>query len=831
MDPVRDFFSAGFFMPHGHCYLWRPEMVWLQVVANAVIGLSYVVISSTLYYVLRRIKDIPFHWMYLAFGVFIITCGMTHLLDVWTIWQPVYWLDGGVRSLTALASAGTAVMLIPLVPKAIALSQSAQLAHERGLKLEAANAQLARLLDQSRELELRKGHFFAATSHELRTPLALILGPIDKVLHEAQLTPPQRQDLQTAAQNGRLLLKHVNDILDISKLEAGKMTAACRPVDLSHLVRLTAAHFSSLASERDIRFAVQVPPAPLVVPLDEDKIEQVLMNLLSNAFKFTPTGGQIRCALEADPGARAVRLCIDDSGPGIPDDQREVVFERFRQLEEGSTRRFGGTGLGLAIAREFVLLHAGRIAVETAESGGARFVVELPAQAPQGALSEAAQPKDSQRLVVQATIEALRGAPPSGQASIVPPERSERPLVLVVEDNSEMNRFVREVLEATCDVAAAYDGAEGLRLAQQLRPDLMISDVMMPRLAGDDLVVAVRADPTLDAMQIMLLSARSDEGLRVQLLAQGAQDYLLKPFVPAELLARAENLLQMKRAREVLQGEVQSKERDLATLASEVAQRQQELRAALVLAKAAREQAEQASQIKTQFLNLVTHELRTPLTGLKLQLDRLARDQQALSPRHRTVVDRMQQSSGRLADLIESVLEHARLDGGQLRIGSEDVAVPQVARAVEDELRSLAESKGLQLSVSAAADLPRLRTDARLLRLVLSNLIGNAVKFTEQGIVEVRCTYEEGSHIIAVRDTGPGIAPAAMGTIFEPFTHIEPLSQKHTPGVGLGLALVRQMVRALRGDITLTSQREQGSVFTVRLPSSPQEGTEESSAS
>jgi signal transduction histidine kinase len=182
-------FSSEFFMPHGHCYLWQPGLLWLEACSNTLIGLSYVAIASTLSYLVFRVREIPFKAMYLAFGVFIITCGVTHFMDVWTIWTPDYWLDGTVRVVTAAASVGTAIALPPLVPKAVALVRGATAAQDRGIALETAVA-------------------------DLRTPLTLILGPVAKLRSSADLTDEQRRDLDVVFRNAQMLLKHVNDLLD-----------------------------------------------------------------------------------------------------------------------------------------------------------------------------------------------------------------------------------------------------------------------------------------------------------------------------------------------------------------------------------------------------------------------------------------------------------------------------------------------------------------------------------------------------------------------------------------------------------------------------------------
>ncbi|MGH8355283.1 MAG: ATP-binding protein, partial [Pseudomonas sp.] len=259
----------------------------------------------------------------------------------------------------------------------------AQAVAKANQSLQQANAELEQLYEQTRELDRFKTQFFANLSHELRTPLPLILGPTEKLLANAEPGSPLRHDLEVVLRNARLLLKHVNDLLDVSQLETGQMPLAYLNTDLAQLLRLTGGHFEALAQERGIAYEVRSGPT-LLAQLDPGQVQRVLLNLLANAFEFTPAGGRIRCSLEADERARQIQIEVADSGPGIAPEQRERVFERFRQLDGGATRRHGSTGLGLAIARELVALHGGTLSIDDAPEGGALFRVRLPQAAPLG---------------------------------------------------------------------------------------------------------------------------------------------------------------------------------------------------------------------------------------------------------------------------------------------------------------------------------------------------------------------------------------------------------------------------------------------------------------
>lgn len=378
---AHQFLNSSGFHPHGYCYLWKPGLIWLHVISDGLIGLAYVAIGLALAYFVRSGRgDIPFSRMFVAFGVFIAACGATHFVEIWTLWQPVYWFAGGVKVVTAAASVFTAIALPPLVPVALGTTRAAKVSEKRRLELEAANAELNTLYAKLREADEAKTRFFANVSHELRTPLALILGPTESLLEAGNLPESDRHHAETVHRNAQLLLTHVNDLLDISKLEAGHMDVHYARADLTRIVRLAASHFESLAQQRQTSYTVQTPET-LPAELDPDKIGRVLFNLLGNAFKFTPVGGRIRCILGTRESAGNLRatLAVHDSGPGIAAEQREVVFEPFR-----STSKAGGTGLGLAIVKEFVELHGGTVSASDSPDGGALLSVELPLQAPPG---------------------------------------------------------------------------------------------------------------------------------------------------------------------------------------------------------------------------------------------------------------------------------------------------------------------------------------------------------------------------------------------------------------------------------------------------------------
>jgi CheY-like chemotaxis protein/two-component sensor histidine kinase len=372
--------------------------------------------------------------------------------------------------------------------------------------------------------------------------------------------------------NARTLLKHVNDLLDVARLEAGKMAASYADVDLARLVRETAANFDGVAGQRAIQYDVRTPET-IRADVDPDKVQRIVINLLGNAFKFTPDGGRVSCELfvDEDDGQPWVGLRVSDSGPGVPSPLREAVFERFVQAEDHATRRFGGTGLGLAIVRDFVDLHHGHVTIGDTPGGGATFVVRLPRLAPSGTRVRAADARDVSlhANLIRATLDELSTLDRSPQP-VVRPLGAPSPTsvtVLVVEDNPDMNRFVSDALRDRYRVLSAHGAEEALAMAASEKPDLIISDVMMAGMSGEALLQSLRARPEFDSVPVVMLTAKADEESRVRLLNAGAQDYLTKPVLMEELRARVANLVAIKKSRDILQEGPASAGHDLAALA------------------------------------------------------------------------------------------------------------------------------------------------------------------------------------------------------------------------------------------------------------------------
>lgn len=748
---------GGQFMPHGHCYLWSPAMVWLQLLANVAIGSAYVAISATLYYIIRRIRDVPFSWMFVAFGIFIITCGATHFSDAVTIWHPIYWLDGGVRGVTAIASVGTAVLLIPMVPKAVALADSSRLAQERGQKLEQMYEELRAAHQKARELERAKTDFYANVSHELRTPLTLIKGPIEQLAADTTLSGEQRARVEVVARNAAILLSHVNELLDVAKIEAGRLAPTYARADLAHIVRLAASLFEGAA--RDAGFALEVvAPAELPAAVDPEMIQRVVQNLLSNAVKHVPQGGKVLCELQSHDGR--AQLCVQDNGPGVPDEFKQVVFDRFRQVGPSETRS-GGTGLGLSIVKELIELHLGSVHVEDANGGGARFCVDLP-------LGPVSQKDLAARIPAVPTPSAV-SVPPRGPLAPPAAHDGARALILVIEDNIDMQWLLRDTLSKHYAVELAGDGQEGFDKALALRPDLVVTDMTMPRMDGAAFVRAVRQERELAHTPIVVLSARADAVMCVKLLREGANDYATKPFAADELLARVANLVALKRIRDVLASQLDAAAGTVESMAVELALRHRALETANRELTAAKKKAEIAGAAREKFMNLVSHEIRTPLTALHLQLALLRRSGLELDERQRGYVNRMESIFAHLSEMMSSLLEYANLQSGGFVAREEPVDIGVLTRRVVAPYARRATDKGLNVTTEIDPALPRARLDPHLFQVLLTQLVSNAVRHTTAGSVLVRVGQAEGALRVDVVDTGPGISAGTSKAIVSAF--------------------------------------------------------------
>lgn len=687
------------------------------------------------------------------------------------------------------------------------------------------------------ELDRAKTMFFSNVSHEFRTPLTLMLAPAEDALADAEhpLPPAQRRRIEVLHRNSLRLLKLVNTLLDFSRIEAGRTQATFEPTDLATLTAELASVFRSAIAQAGLRLIVDCPPLPEAVYVDRDLWEKIVLNLLSNAFKFT-FEGKITVALRWASGSEEnghrssrVELEVRDTGTGIPSGELPSLFERFHRVQGARGRTFEGSGIGLSLVRELVHLHGGAIAVRSVVDQGTSFTVSIPtgcAHLPSAALHTGADSLRTDALPSTEALphleEALRWLPeraedkPSEDAHLATRTQeqaailggtgggAERPRILVVDDNADMRDYIKRLLQTQYEVDVAADGEAAIALIASQNdgtprrlPDLVLSDVMMPKLDGLQLLQALRSDPQTREVPIILLSARAGEESRLEGLETGADDYLIKPFSARELLARVRASLEMARLRR--QAELERSER--------------------IREQAARAEAETANRMKDEFLQVLSHEIRTPLNGMLgwAQMLKQGKLDAAMSVR---ALDAIERNAKTQAQLVDDLLDVSRIIRGQLRLDLQPVLLPSIITAAIDAVRPSADAKAIQIRVLFDPAVSPVSGDADRLQQVVWNLLSNAIKFTPQGgQIEVWLEPAGEWVQIQVKDTGIGIGADFLPYVFERFRQADSSTTRSQGGLGLGLTIVRHLVELHGGTVRADSQGTgHGATFSVQLP-------------
>jgi PAS domain S-box-containing protein len=699
------------------------------------------------------------------------------------------------------------------------------------------------------ELDRAKTLFFNNVSHEFRTPLTLLLAPLQDALSDRAhpLAPAQRERLDLVHRNSLRLLKLVNNLLDFSRIEAGRMEAIYEPTDLATFTTELASVFRSASERAGLRLIVDCPPLLEPVYVDRSMWEKIVFNLLSNAFKYTFEG---EIAVKLHQSDRVV-VQIQDTGTGIAAEHLPHLFERFYQVRGLQARTHEGSGIGLALVHELIQLHGGTIEVSSAVGQGTSFAIALPfgrahlpddriqatntlaakavgaapyveeaerwlpeadsrlpslesSKFPSGTLREGLRPttvstrREPPRLELPHKVQSSKKAGgrglQGGEASSPhsPSRRQEAgvqkfPLVLLVDDNADMRDYLTRILSDRFQVEAVADGEAAIAAARKRVPALVLSDVMMPRLDGFGLLKALRADSRTREIPIVLLSARAGVESVVEGLEAGADDYLIKPFSAQELVTRINTHLQMSQ------------------------QRSQAL-----------QQEKTASRKKDELLANVSHELNTPLVAI-LGWTRLLRANPPSQSILMKSLETIERNATLQAKLIQDLLDISRITAGKLRLSVEPIELKSVMEEAIASIAQMAQAKKIDLVQRAQLGRFLVMGDRGRLQQVIYNLLTNAIKFTpELGKIEVEllATQEENSldafAQIAIADTGIGIAADFLPQIFNRFYQVESNSAK---GLGLGLAIARHLVELHDGSISAESAGVgQGTIFMVKLP-------------
>lgn len=685
------------------------------------------------------------------------------------------------------------------------------------LDLERTHAKVEQAHADLKKLDEFKSQLFANITHELRTPLAMILAPIEMMLQGdlGPMSETAEKTLHSMLKSGTKLLKLINDLLDLSKLEESRLQLYVTEQDLIPWLRGLAAQVAPMAQRKniDLQFAASCETA--VVTCDLERIERVIINLLSNAVKFTPVGGRIEIHVSGDDNA--VHVQVRDTGEGFAPDVAERLFERFYQVDMGGTRRYGGTGIGLALARELVELHQGKIWAEGEVGKGATFTVELPkgrGHFQQDVLGTDAEAEGDLSTVLTATAAMPRS---DGYRLLDIAEATERRIVerdldehershtvLIVEDTPDVIKIIHLALRRDFKVMAAPDGLRGLELAQKHRPDLIITDLMMPGIDGLELVRRLRADPNVAHIPIVMLTARGAIEDRVAGLQGGVNAYMQKPFSARELLStvRAQLGFQASQAERLMTSRMDSLETIAGGIAHEINNPLNYIQQGLGVL-----------QTEVERLHGVVNATREGKT-----LD--AREIAALE-RSASRIERMFTSARAGVERIGKAVDLMRRYS---REGYARVAQPvEIRSAITDVVEVVAVAVGAARPVEVAVEgNPVVHAVPEELHQVLTNLIQNALEAVsdrDDGLVSLRAGSSGSDVWLEVRDNGPGMDAATRERAFTPFFSTKGPGR----GMGMGLTITWRVVQALGGKISIESEPGAGTCFRVVLPSAGSE--------
>ncbi len=659
---------------------------------------------------------------------------------------------------------------------------------ERTIELEAAREALEATVHHLERSDRAMRDFFTNVSHEFRTPLTLILAPLDELavhLRQAGLGDAIA-GVENISRNAQSLLRLINEILDFAKLDAQQMPMHPERFDVIPFVEDIVEWLRPLADRKRIALSFDKPPMVIDVEADPKLLRRAVVNLVSNAIKYVDDGDAVRVRVDVDDDDVLVEVA--DNGPGIPEDQRERVFERFQRVQDNRGYVVEGSGIGLAMVKEILQLHRGSIELDCPPTGGAVFRCRVPFVSAVSALSVfgSATPSSEERdhlpldQVFTGVPDDAQGEEGSETLAQSTEISSDLPKVLLVEDNAEMRAFLRRLLRHRYVLLQAEDGVEGLELAARQVPDLVVSDVMMPRMDGYELCRRLKADPVTRNVPVVLVSAMHGTEASVQGFAAGADDFVVKPFSPPELLARIEAQLRLRALqRAVMRME---KETTLGVMAAGIAH---------------------------EVLNPVNAVL-TAMSPLRQRFAKLpeSRDREMCE----MLLDAVEESGGRIRDVVRAMLSLARRDGEELVLRETKLS---------DGIRSVLTVLGHKVAgdVAIESDIAwdePMQCYPELLFQVVMNLVGNAIDAVEERGGTVHITTERaGDEIrIRVRDDGPGVSPEMRERIFAPFF----TTKAPGKGTGLGLAIGREIAGLHGGRLELFTPDGGGAEFVLTVP-------------
>ncbi len=648
------------------------------------------------------------------------------------------------------------------------------------------------------EIDRAKTAFFSNVSHEFRTPLTLILGPLEGLLAggKGTLAPPVQQEAEVIHRNALRLLKLVNTLLDFSRIEAGHIQSVYEPTDLASLTKDLASTFRSAVEKAEMKLVVDCPTLSELVFVDREMWEKIVLNLLSNAFKHT-FKGEIRISLKKT-SANTSELSVSDTGIGIAEHELPKLFERFHRVQGAQARTHEGTGIGLALVQELAKLHGGSVGVKSVLGKGSTFTVCIPLGAshlPQDCLSKEEKPLVSTATRAEAFVEeALQWIPNSVTAdgpadttyesSHLPKKR-----IVLADDNADMLDYVRKLLASRYEVITVSDGKKALETIQTHRPDLLISDIMMPVMNGIELLKTIRADSSLNALPVIFLSARAGEEEKISGLETGADDYLIKPFSANELLARVGTQIKLADIRRHFK-------QDLAKKVAELEKVNLEL---------------------DSFVYTASHDLRSPLRAVSSFAGFLEEDyKDQLDATGRDHLLEIRKGVERMTRLIDDLLTLSRIS--RVQNPHENVEMNQLVEQAKDRVGFNFKEKAAEIHIQSK--LPIVYCDRIKIKEVFVNLLDNAVKFSSKNnhVPKIEVGYQEtkDEHEFYVADNGIGIEPRFHAEIFGLFKRLH--TQEEYDGTGAGLNIVKRIIEDHKGRVWVESELGKTAKFIFTIP-------------
>ncbi|NKE71165.1 response regulator [Nitrospiraceae bacterium HYJII51-Mn-bac16s-1-B09] len=664
---------------------------------------------------------------------------------------------------------------------------------ERTRELSESKEELERSYKKLQELDQVKTQFFANISHELRTPLTLILAPLESILHRDSVQGERREDLSAMYQNGLRLLKLINNLLDLAKIDAGKMQLSHLKTDFTKFTKGIIASVTPLAEKKGISLSFTGPNPLNEFYFDRDKIEKVLLNLIFNALKFTNPGGKVDVSCEQREDQILVR--ISDTGIGIAKENIDKLFNRFSQIDASSNRRFEGTGIGLALSKELIELHKGEIWAESELGKGTVISFTLPYLTDPICIPEHGKEGEADwtRSLHKAAEYTTAGIVQEGQSIQTAPSNGApagAPKILVVEDNPDMLHFLVTQLQDDYQVVTAQNGVDGVQCAQTDLPNLILSDVMMPIKDGYQLCREVKENALTKHIPIVLISAKADLSMKIEGLEYGADDYLTKPFSCEELRARIKSLLNQRG----LETQLIHSEK-MAALGLLVAGMAHEINNPISFAKVSLENLHNTLAEQDRLLKEGAAPDSAEMKRLNAKIDR------AFSI-IKTGLDRTEA-------IVSDLKAFVRKDEAQFRPTDLHEGLDSTLNLMRTEL------KDRITIVKEYGEIDPVDAVPGQLNQVFMNLLQNAIHaIPDEGEIRIKTWKEDDRVKISVKDSGTGISPEHQKRIFEPFF----TTKEAGKGTGLGLSVSYRILQSHRGDITVISRPGQGTEFVITLP-------------